>query len=243
MMAISGLVAFGYIIGHMLGNLQIFLGQDRLNAYAEALHSLGGGLWVIRIVLLFFFILHIWLGIKLKAENLKAKPVHYKFNETVKASLSSRTMIWTGLTVLAFFIYHVLHFTARTTDPRFLKLPLDMEGRYDVYSMVVLGFQNYAIAIFYIIAVGLLCYHLSHGIYSMFQSLGLTTSSCNKPLHRAARLIAVIVFLGFSAVPAAVLSGAVKLPTAGAGVSHRQLVQSSTQVSATQVSAPEGHTK
>lgn len=225
LMAVSGIVAFGYILGHMLGNLQIFLGQDQLNAYAETLHSLGGGLWLIRIVLLFFFVLHIWLGIKLKAENMQAKPAPYQVRATVRASLSSRTMIWTGLTVLAFFIYHVLHFTARTTDPRFLQLPLDTAGRYDVYSMVVLGFQSYVISVFYVIAVGLLCFHLSHGIYSMFQSLGLTSSDCNKPLHRFAQVVALIVFLGFSAVPVAVLSGAVKLPPAGASTTSAQVSQ------------------
>jgi succinate dehydrogenase cytochrome b subunit len=211
-MAISGMVALSFVAGHMLGNLQIFLGQEQLNAYGESLQSLGPGLWIIRISLLLFFALHIWMGIKLKAENRQAKPVRYKFNETVKASFSSRTMIWSGLTVLAFFIYHILHFTARTTDPRFLQLPLDSAGRFDIYSMAILGFEHPANSVIYIVAVGLLCLHISHGIYSMFQSLGLTSPSCNKALLGVAHSVALVLFLGFSAVPVGVITGALRLP-------------------------------
>ncbi len=212
LMAFSGIVSFGFVLGHMLGNLQIFLGQEQINAYAHSLHALGAGIWVIRIVLLFFFVLHIFLGVKLKAENLRAKPVGYKFNETVKASLSSRTMIWTGVTILAFFIFHILHYTARITDPRFLQLSLDLAGRFDVYSMVILGFESPLISGFYILAVGLLCFHLSHGLYSMFQSLGLTTKSTSKMLHKFAHLVALVLFLGFAAVPVAVLANQLPLP-------------------------------
>ncbi len=225
-MAFSGIVALSFVVGHMLGNLQIFLGQERLNAYGESLQSLGAGLWVIRISLLLFFALHIWMGVKLKAENLKARPVRYKFNETVKASISSRTMIWSGTTILAFFVYHILHFTARTTDPRFLQLPLDMAGNYDIYSMIILGFENPVNAAVYIIAVGLLCTHISHGIYSMFQSLGLTSPSCNKTLHRFAHAVALILFLGFSAVPVGVITGALKLPKNPPSNNHLQSAQS-----------------
>ncbi len=226
LMAFSGIVAMSYIVGHMLGNLQIFIGPERLNAYGHSLHSLGAGLWVLRIGLLLFFALHIWMGVKLKAENLKAKPIRYKFNETVKASISSRTMIWSGTTILAFFIYHVLHFTARTTDPRFLNLPLDPAGHYDIYSMVILGFKNPVNSIVYIVAIGLLCTHISHGIYSMFQSLGLTNPSCSKMLQRFAHAVALIIFFGFTAVPVGVITGYLKLPKTASNINHLQSAQS-----------------
>ncbi len=142
LVAVTGFISFGYIIGHMLGNLQIFAGQNQINMYAEALHSLGPLLWVIRAVLLAAFIIHIWLGLQLKLENMAARPVNYTKQDPQKSKLSGRTMWLTGLMVLAFFVYHVLHFTARTTDARFATLALDAEGRYDVYSMVILGFQQ-----------------------------------------------------------------------------------------------------
>ncbi len=214
LVAVTGFISFGYIIGHMLGNLQLFAGQDQINTYAEALHSLGPLLWVIRAVLLAAFIVHIWLGLQLKLENMAARPVNYTKQKPQKSKLSGRTMWLTGLMVLAFFIYHVLHFTARTTDARFANL-MDAEGRYDVYTMVILGFQQVPLAVFYIIAVGLLCYHLSHGFYSMFQSLGLNNSDNNPKLERCAALISIFIFLGYASIPVAVMAGWVCLPGGG----------------------------
>jgi len=214
LMAVTGFVSFGYVVGHMAGNLQIFLGQDQLNTYAEALHSLGGLLWVIRFALLLFFVTHIWLGIQLKVENYAARPTAYAHNATVQASLSSRTMIWTGLTVLSFFVYHILHFTARVTNPQYLKL-VDAEGRSDVYSMVIYGFQNPLISIVYIISVGLVAFHISHGFSSMFQSIGWTEEAYRGKLNALGIIISILIFLGFSAVPVAVLAGWVTLPGGG----------------------------
>lgn len=214
LVAVTGIISFGYIIGHMLGNLQLFAGQDQINTYAEMLHSLGPMLWVIRIVLLAAFVLHIWLGIQLKLENMAARPVAYAKKENQKAKLSGRTMWLTGLMVLAFFVYHILHFTARTTDARFANL-IDADGRYDVYSMVILGFQNTMLSGFYIVAVGLLCYHLSHGLYSMFQSMGWNSGDCNPKLERGAMLFAILIFLGYCSIPVAVMAGWVQLPGGG----------------------------
>lgn len=214
LVAVTGFISFGYIIGHMLGNLQLFAGQNQINKYAEALHSLGPLLWVIRAVLLAAFIVHIWLGLQLKLENMAARPVNYTKQKPQKSKLSGRTMWLTGLMVLAFFIYHILHFTARTTDARFANL-VDAEGRYDVYSMVILGFQQVPLSICYVIAVGLLCYHLSHGFYSMFQSLGLNNSDNNPKLERCAAVISLLLFLGYSSIPVAVMAGWVQLPGGG----------------------------
>jgi len=212
--AVTGLIAFGYVVGHMLGNLQIFIGQDQLNTYAEALHSVGPLLWVVRIFLLAAFVIHIWLGIQLKLENWAARPIAYKNETTQQASLASRTMIWTGLIVLAFVIYHLLHFTVHSTDPRFADLT-DSLGRMDVYSMVILGFSNYWISIFYLIAVGLLCYHLTHGVASIFQSLGLNNPKWQKRLDVLAWIAAIVLFAGFASVPVAVMLKCVTLPGGG----------------------------
>lgn len=212
--AVTGLIAFAYVVGHMLGNLQIFIGQDQLNTYAEALHSLGALLWVIRAFLLASFVIHIWLGIQLKLENWSARPIAYKNETTQQASLASRTMIWTGLIVLAFVIYHLLHFTVRSTDARFAELT-DSLGRMDVYSMVILGFSNVWISIFYLIAVGLLSYHLSHGVASVFQSLGLNNPRWQKRLDVIAWIAAVVLFLGYASVPVSVMLNWVTLPGGG----------------------------
>jgi succinate dehydrogenase / fumarate reductase, cytochrome b subunit len=209
--AVTGFISFGYIVGHMLGNLQIFAGPDRINNYAEFLHSLGPVLWLIRIVLICFFGLHIWLGLQLKLENMAARPVSYTRKKEQKSTFAARTMWLTGLMVLTFFVYHILQFTARVTDPRFAHLT-DSAGRYDVYSMVILGFQNPWIAGFYMVAVGLLAYHLSHGIASMFQSIGWNSDQYDGKLRILGTLVAIIIFLGYVSIPISILLGYVKLP-------------------------------
>jgi len=212
--AVTGFIAFGYVVGHMVGNLQIFIGQDQINTYAEALHSLGPLLWVVRSFLLLAFGIHIWLGIQLKLENWSARPVAYKNETTQQASLASRTMIWTGLIIASFVVYHLLHFTVRTTNPEYATLT-DSLGRVDVYSMVILGFSNYLISLFYLLSVGLLSYHLSHGVASMFQSLGLNSPHWQKRLDALAWLAAIVLFLGYASVPVAVALEYVTLPGGG----------------------------
>lgn len=214
LMAITGFVCFGYIIGHMLGNLQIFISQDQINTYAKALHTYPALLWAVRAVLIVFFGLHIWLGAQLKLENMAARPVPYKKPDTVKATLASRTMIWTGILVFSFVVYHLMHFTATTVVPEFEHLT-DAQGRHDTFSMIILGFQNIGVVISYIIAVGLVCYHLSHGIASMFQSLGWNNRDAEKKLRVISVAISTIVFLGYSAVPIAVQLGYLVPATGG----------------------------
>lgn len=204
LMAVTGLIAFGYVVGHMLGNLQIFLSQNQINAYAAGLHSLGPLLWVIRLFLVGSFGIHIWFGIQLKLENWAARPITYRNESTVQATFASRTMIWTGLILLAFVVYHILHYTARTTNPEFLQLT-DAMGRFDVHSMVIMGFSNYLVSAFYLIAVALVSYHLTHGIASMFQSLGLNNPRWQVRLNRIAWVVTIVLFLGYAAVPAAVM--------------------------------------
>jgi succinate dehydrogenase / fumarate reductase cytochrome b subunit len=209
-MGITGIGLVGFIIIHMLGNLQIFLGQDTLNHYAMLLKASAEVLWGFRLGLLALVVLHIAAAISLVMDNRKARPVGYIDESTVQASYASRTMKYSGVIVLAFLIYHILHFTAKVTYPQYhgddYKTTLaDGTPVVDVYSMVVHGFSNPWISAFYIIAVGLLCMHLSHGVSSMFQSLGLRTRKNEGILKYAASGLSVVIFLGMSAVPVAVL--------------------------------------
>jgi len=214
LMAVTGFVAFGYVVGHMLGNLQIFIGQDQINTYAKALHAFPALLWVVRSLLIVCFGAHVWLGAQLKLENLAARPISYTKANTVKATLASRTMIWTGILLFSFVIYHLLHFTATTIVPDFEHLT-DSQGRHDTYSMVILGFQNIGVVISYIVAVGLVCYHLSHGIASMFQSLGWNNRDSEKLLRIMSVAVSTVVFFGYIAIPIAVQLGYLKPMTGG----------------------------
>ncbi|HEX4665080.1 MAG TPA: succinate dehydrogenase cytochrome b subunit, partial [Chthoniobacterales bacterium] len=191
--------------------LQIFLGPEWINGYAEHLRDLGPLLWVIRGFLLVVVIAHIYYTIRLAIENRKARPDRYRRRDIVKATLASRTMVMSGLILLAFIVYHLLHFTVRTTDPRFATLPKDPLGHYDVYSMMILGFQSPLVSGFYILGMFLLALHLSHGSSSFFQSLGLNNQKLTPRLALVGRVFAWLMFFGYSVIPAAVLLGWVKL--------------------------------
>ncbi len=210
--AVTGLILLAFIIGHLLGNLQIFLGPEWINSYAEHLRQLGPLLWLIRAFLLLSVVLHILYTIRLALDNRRARPVRYARKEHVKATFASRYMWLSGLVVLAFIVYHLAHFTVRVTDPRFLLLKADPLNRYDVYSMMVYGFQNVIVSTFYIIAMFLLTLHLTHGASSFFQSLGLNDKNLTPKLARAGRIFAWLIFLGYTAIPVAVLLGLVQPP-------------------------------
>lgn len=211
LMAGTGIMLIGFVFGHMIGNLQIFLGQDKLNAYAQTLHDLGPLIWSVRLVMLVAIAIHIFFGIKLWWQNRKARPESYRLNATVQATLASRTMIYTGVGILLYVVYHLLHFTLVTTNPQFANLT-DSLGRFDVYSMVVLGFQNWIVSGVYITAMAFLCFHLSHGFFSVFQTLGLIRPSIEAKLRGAVYLMALMLFLGYISMPIAVLLGVIQLP-------------------------------
>lgn len=208
--AVTGLILIGFIVGHLLGNLQIFFGQDYINSYAEKLRSLGVLLWVIRVFLLLTVLLHIYFTIRLALDNRRARPVAYAKKEHVKATFASRSMALSGLVLLAFILFHIAHFTVRVTDPRFSLLKADPLNRYDVYSMMVFGFQNAIVSGFYILAMFLLALHLSHGSSSFFQSLGLNDKNLTPRLARGGRIFAWLIFVGYTSIPVAVLLGLVK---------------------------------
>ena len=203
-MGITGLALFGFVIGHMLGNLQIFLGPDKINAYGAFLKSMPKLLWVARIGLLACVYLHIASAIALVKDNRRARPVGYRVKQTQGATFASRTMVWSGLIVLSFIVYHLFDFTIK---PDFHGV--DSEGRHDIFKMVVTGFKNPWSAGFYIVANTLLAIHLSHGLQSLFQSLGLSVGKFRQAYRNFALLVGLGIFLGNVSIPLAVLMGLV----------------------------------
>jgi len=211
-MAASGALLFLFVIGHLLGNLQIFLGPEAINRYGHFLQSNVEILWPVRIGLLALVILHVWAAARLTRENRAARPLGYEGHPAPPAaSYASRTMLMSGLIVAAFVIYHLLHYTAQVkainlTGTDFVALH-DEKGRHDVYAMMVLGFQQPLVSGFYIVAMALLCLHLSHGAYAMFQSLGITVPCCPQLPKVFAKWAAILIFVGYVSIPVAVLAG------------------------------------
>jgi len=210
-MAISGASLFAFIIGHLLGNLQVFLGPEELNRYSAFLHSTGELLWFARGGLLVMVFVHVWTATALTLENRAARPTAYAAKDYIEASYASRTMHWSGILVAAYIIYHLMHFTFRSVHPE-LSHFTDALGRPDVYRMVVMSFQQPSIAIVYVLANFLLGMHLSHGIYSAFQSLGLLTDELRIGLRALSCVIGYGIFLGYASIPLCILFGVVRLP-------------------------------
>jgi len=208
--AITGIILILFIIGHLLGNLQIFLGPDWINGYSQHLRDLGPLLWAIRLFLLCTVVVHIYVTIRLAIENRRARPEAYIDKEHVKATFASRHMVMSGLIILAFLIYHLAHLTFRKTDARFALLEPDPLNHYDVYSMMVYGFQNYVVSGFYILGMWLLALHLSHGSSSFFQSLGLNNRTLTPRLAFGGRVFAWLLFVGYTSIPVAVLLGLIR---------------------------------
>ncbi len=208
--AVTGLILIGFVIGHLLGNLQIFLGPAWINAYAHKLRLLGPMLWVIRIGLLVTVLVHIYYTIRLAIDNRRARPERYRRKDHVKATIASRSMALSGLVLISFIIYHIAHFTVRSTDPRFLLLKEDPLNGYDVYSMMVYGFQSPLVSGFYVLSMFLLALHLSHGSSSFFQSIGFNNKRSAPRLARLGRIVAWAIFVGYTSIPLAVLFGLVK---------------------------------
>lgn len=207
--AITGVILIGFIIGHLLGNLQIFIGPDAVNQYAVSLRNLGPLLWAVRIFLLIAVVLHIYFTIRLAIDNRAARPQPYARKDHVKATFASRTMALSGLLVLAFILYHLAHFTFLVVNPQYATLH-DAQGRHDVFSMMVYGFQNPIVSTFYVIAMFLLTLHLTHGTSSFFQSLGLNDKTLTPKLAWGGRVFAWLIFAGYTSIPVAVLLGLVK---------------------------------
>src|SRR6266496_6197053 len=211
-MAISGGALFLFVVGHLLGNLQIFLGLKAINRYGHFLQTNKEILWPVRFGLLGMLALHIWSAVKLSAENKAARPIGYADNPVpAAATYASRTMLMSGLIIAAFVIYHLLHYTVQVrslnfTGQDFLTLH-DAEGRHDVFRMMVAGFSQPLVSGFYILAMGLLCLHLSHGVSATFQSVGFKNEARGPLIDRFARAAAWLIFAGYISIPVAVLLG------------------------------------
>ncbi len=206
--AITGACLVLFLLGHLIGNLTIYGGAEWINNYAMGLHSMPAWmLWGIRIGLAVVCIIHVWLTAQLKLENNAAREP-YQYKATITATLSSRYMIYSGLTVLAFLIYHLLQYTVRVGYPEADYTMAD--GHFNVYQMIVNGFSNGWCSAFYIIAVALLFSHLRHGVQSIFQSVGLNGRKIRPVYNLIAIAYAAVVCLGFISIPVAVLLGFIK---------------------------------
>ena len=203
-MASTGVILVAYVIGHMVGNLQVYGGPEGINAYGRFLHTFvhGQAIWVARIVLLAAVLLHIWSATSLTLTSRKARAIGYREQQYREATYASRTMRWGGVIILLFVIYHVLHFTTGTVHPDFIP------G--DVYHNFVAGFRVVPVSIAYIVAMIALGLHLRHGVWSMFQTLGVSHPRYIQAAHVAAWLIAIVVTVGNISFPLAVLAGVVR---------------------------------
>lgn len=198
-MAVSGAVLVGFVVFHLLGNLQIFLGPDRFNNYAHALKSLPELLWTVRIALLVSVILHIWSSVQLAVVKSEARPIDYVRTKSTASSYASRTMYMSGPILAAFIVYHLLQFTFGAGGTPFMES--------DPYGNVINGFRVPAVSLFYIVAMLLLCLHLRHGLSSIVQTLGLHHPRYTPRLKTLAVIAATLIFFGFVSIPVAVMTG------------------------------------
>lgn len=210
LMGLTGLGLVGFLIVHMIGNLQVFMGPEVLNKYAFNLKDQPLLLWPARLGLLGMFVLHVGLAFHVNAKNGAGKPVKYEFERTVQASWASRHMLLTGAVVLAFVAFHLAHFTLGVTHPAYFALK-DPLGRHDVHAMVVNSFQDPLVAGGYVVAMSLLALHLSHGFASLWRSFGVSHAAFVDVARKASIGLAVFLAVGFSAVPIAIVSGLVRL--------------------------------
>jgi succinate dehydrogenase / fumarate reductase cytochrome b subunit len=205
-MAVTGLILFGYVVGHLLGNLQIYSSDhDKINRYAATLHdpNLAALLWGVRALLLASVVLHIVAATQLWLMNRAARPIRYVKKDDVPASYAARTMVWSGPIIAAFVIFHILHLTVGAV------LPLQELGpnQPNVRANVIFGFQQPAVAVAYIFAMLLLCMHLFHGVWSLFQSVGVSHPRYSIWLKRLAAVSAFAIAIGNISIPVAVLTG------------------------------------
>jgi succinate dehydrogenase / fumarate reductase, cytochrome b subunit len=204
-MAVTGLLMVLFVIGHLLGNLSIFAGPDGINAYAQHLHELAPVVWGTRIVMGAAVLLHIFLAVVVTTENSAAKPQKYAVANSLRATFASKTMIWTGIGIGAFVVYHLLQFTFRVTPD--VVTGVDSASRFDVFTMVVTSFDKTLISAIYVFAMVSLFLHLIHGIQSGFQTLGLTNAVLLPRWGKLGKALSVIFLVGFGAIPVAIVVG------------------------------------
>jgi len=201
-MAITGAILFLFVIGHMLGNLQFFEGPEQMNFYGAALRRFPEALWAVRAILLVCVILHIWASVQLAVRKKKARPVGYAVKENIASDYASRTMYWSGPIILAFVIYHLLDLTAGTIH-RGPFVPAHP------YENLVSGFQVWWVSAWYIFCMILLGFHIRHGAWSMFQSVGINHPRHTPILKKAAMIAAILIVAGYISIPLSIMLGLV----------------------------------
>ena len=203
-MAVTGVILFAFVIGHMLGNLQVYEGPEKINAYGRFLKSIPELLWAVRGTLLLAVLLHIWASIGLALKNNDARPKGYARKKNVVSSYASRTMYWSGPILFCFIVYHLLHFTAGIVHPG-----ADFkEG--EVYQNMVSSFSVWYVSAWYIFSMILLGLHIGHGASSFVQSLGFNHPRHTPVIKRTAAALAFLIVAGFISIPVSVLAGLVK---------------------------------
>jgi succinate dehydrogenase / fumarate reductase cytochrome b subunit len=203
-MAVTGVILYLFVIAHLLGNLQIYAGPERLNSYGRLLHALPELLWSARIILILSVLLHIWAAVMLATRKIQARPIGYAQKRNVASTYASRTMYWSGPILLAFVIYHLLNLTAGVSHPggKFIEE--------DVYHNVVTGFRVWYVSASYIFSMILLGLHLRHGFWSMFQSVGFNHPRHTPVLKQTALVLALLISLGYISIPVNVMLGVLK---------------------------------
>lgn len=199
-MALSGVVWVGYVIGHLIGNLQIFAGPEKINGYAELLHHAPALLWGTRLLLVAAILVHVVASTDLAIRNLSARPIGYARKQYLATSYAARTMIWSGPILFFFILYHLAHLTFGLT-PEFGYDP------HDVYNNVVRSFQIGWIVVLYVVAQVALCAHLYHGAWSFLQTLGANHPQYNAWRRRLAAGAAAVIFVGYVSIPVSVVCG------------------------------------
>lgn len=204
LMAVSGLLLLLYVIAHLAGNLTIFGGRDAINSYAEGLRVYLPLLWAARVGLIVTVTVHIIAAASLFAENRRARGGRYRVFRTRTTPFYARSVALTGLFILFFVIYHLLHYTFGVVQPAGFH-QVDPQGRHDVYAMVIYGFSSPLVSAVYVAAVAFLCMHLAHGIPSFFQTLGWRHVKYRRAIDLSGPILALIIFIGYASIPLAVM--------------------------------------
>jgi succinate dehydrogenase / fumarate reductase cytochrome b subunit len=209
LMAVTGQVMILFALVHLIGNTTIFGWlHGGINAYAEHLHALPPLVWAFRLFMLAAVSIHIWFGIQLTIENSGGRPQQYAVKSTQKATFASENMIWSGLLILAFIVYHLLHFTMKLIPGT--ALVISPEGTVNVLTMVVTSFQNVFVCAIYVGAMVALFLHLTHGIQSSSQTIGCSNDRTLPVIVKAGTLVALAFLVGYIAIPLSILAGFLK---------------------------------
>lgn len=209
-MAVTGAVLIAFICVHLLGNLSVFAGSAAINAYAQKLHSLGPVVWIFRLVMLGVFALHIYFGIQLTIENKAATPDQNVQVKRLRTGFAAQTMVISGVVLALFAIYHLLHFTVRVTNPE-IYVPIEGgHGMVDVFIMMTRGFSQVLPVLLYVVGMGFLFLHVSHGFQSMFQTFGLSNDRTLPVMVNVSKLVGMVLLVGYASIPLLIIFGIVR---------------------------------